>query len=102
MIREIASAIEDEPSDRDVANALKNKLTSELSLNPFAGAFVEGLADATKFKIKSIKKLSCKPDGSNAHICDVEVISTNNITGEDTTIEKFRFVKGSKGWAVTD
>ncbi len=98
----IASTLRDEPTDAEVAQAVANKMKSELSKNPFAAALVVGMIDASKFKINSIKKLSCKSDGSNAFICDIEVNTTDAMTGNNTNIEKHRFVKGTSGWLITD
>lgn len=84
-----------EPSESDIRSAVERQAASEAqAMKQMLG----GMAPPAP-TLKSIKKIGCKEDGSNAYKCDIEILAT--LGGQEKKgIISGRLVKGSDGWAM--
>ncbi|MGI5010944.1 MAG: hypothetical protein ACRYGO_06985 [Janthinobacterium lividum] len=83
------SGCSSEPSEQDIQAAI----TKEQQATP---EIMEGLVP----EITSVKKIGCKPDSSNAYICDVE-LEAKQFGAVTKGVSPVRFVKTDNGWAMT-
>lgn len=104
-----------EPSASDISKAVSESFKNDSSLltgKKLIGVMVTA-AGVEGVKLDSVDKIGCEPRGKNAYICEVSVEYTISITegsladlmgaaGHKRSINKYRFVKTSKGWIVAE
>lgn len=86
-----------EPSDSDVTAAFERYVESA---NAAASSIAGKLPPDMRTELKSTRKLGCADAGGGAYLCDVEV-DMKTALGQMKRTSKFRFIKGSDGWAVS-
>jgi hypothetical protein len=93
-----------EPSESDIQAALQAQINQALdAAMGAAGNSPEAreMAAAMIPSIKSVKKLGCKEDSQKSGFnCDLQIVTTTKMGGDQTGTSSGRFVKGDKGWIV--
>jgi hypothetical protein len=101
------------PGDEELRQAMQTAIDEQLAATGKMGALAMDLAGIQKIRVSHLEKVSCKPDGEKAAICDM-VIEVS-IDGEDKGlaavfglngtrkgVETHRLVKTQAGWIVAD
>lgn len=93
-----------EPSESDIQAAIQAQINQTLgAAMGAAGNSPEAkeMAAALIPTVKSAKKLGCKEDSQKGGFnCDVEIVTSSKMGGDQTTTSSGRFIKGDKGWVV--
>ena len=92
------------PSASDIQGAYETQISGIKSAAAQAGGNTQMANDAAGAflpKIKSVKKIGCTADGTDAYRCDIEVTASVGSGPEQTSAAKVRIVKGSIGWMLT-
>ena len=92
------------PSASDIQRAYEAQIEGIKSSAAQAGGNGQMARDAAAAflpKVKSLKKIGCAADGTDAYRCDIEVTASVGSGPEQTSAAKVRVVKGSSGWMLT-
>jgi hypothetical protein len=110
------SACSSEPSKDEVSKAVREFFAAEVNdalKSKFLGVDLISAIGFESFSVDQVEKVACIPEGKNAAQCEV-VVQISLKTKEDSllklfagdsqkkSVQKFRFVKISKGWVVAN
>lgn len=93
----ILSGCSGEPSSGEIKQVVEAELKPMLDMQAQLLGGLFGARSGPAPSLKEVNKLGCKPDGDNAYRCDVELVMSDNKTQN----LPLRFVKGSKGWVLS-
>ena len=98
----VLSACSNGPSDSDIKAAIDRQVQSQLkTMQQFVGGRAADMTKGLTPEVKSVKKIGCKEDGSNAFKCDVE-IEVAHMGSTNKAVRPMRFVKTSDGWQASE
>lgn len=104
-----------EPSTNEVEIAVKESINKDFSIligNNFGGLIV-GMAGIEAINVELVDKIGCEASSKNAYLCEVAIefnITTKQdsfanllgISGTQKSLQKYKFVKTSKGWLALE
>lgn len=112
----ILSGCSQEPSNAEVRKGVELSLKEDfanIGERKVFGVQIMSAVGMDSIDINSIEKIGCKADGQNAAICEVAtdytlkakdggLMDVFGVAGRQKSVQKFRFVKTSKGWIVAN